>query len=98
MTTLVTVTHLVDVATRSDFATQFGWLWYVSLGDDKYQFDRDSSKKSALEIRDKIREFFSDKIIFPIKKILGFCLGLNFVPDRILSGITYRSCISYTII
>ena len=38
------------------------------------------------------------KTIFSGKTILRFCLGLNFVSDRVLCRITYRSCILYTII
>ena len=70
----------------------------------------ETTQKSALEIRDNIRDkiqsetkfktiFFSDKIVFPDKK--ENCLRLEFVSDGILSQImsqtTYRSCISSAI-
>ena len=66
----------------------------------------ETPQKSALEIRDNIRDkihsetkfktnFFSDKFFFLDKK--ENCLRLEFVSDGILPQITYRSCISYAI-
>ena len=51
----------------------------------------ETAQKSTLEVWDKIQseKFFSNKIIFPIKKILRFYLRLNFVSDWISSRITY---------
>ena len=73
---------------HQDTPTFLNWLRYITFSDDKHRKVRDSSK-SALEIQDKfsprqnaIQEFFSDgwkKNCFWTE----FCLGLNFVLDRI---------------
>ena len=49
----------------------------------------ETTQKSALEIQDKIQSETKSENFFPdkktlLKKILGFCLGLNFVSDYIL--------------
>ena len=55
----------------------------IPLSDDKHRFVRDSSTKAhwksetKFSLKQNTRIFFSDKIIFMIKNILGFCLGLH---------------------
>ena len=79
---------------------------YVLLSDDKHWFVRDNSL-CALVIQDNVQDKFFQTIFFlknffPTKSFCQifsrteFCLRLDFVPDwilsRILSRITYRSC------
>ena len=78
----------------------------IQLSDDKHRFVQDSSN-NALEIRDNVwdkiqSEKKSENLFSLTKFVTEFGLGLDFVSDwilsRILSQITYSSCISYAII